>query len=180
MYDRMIPAAGQLFQDKEGAILQFIVAAAEKGKSGKVAVYQELSGEYGIYAMDYGEFLKEMTPRSPEKEGQIPGDTLNIQEKSVREPEKAIWQPEIRVEQNESTDRKEEIHPLLLSFLEADTYEEKLNIITGGRKHLNDRLINHMAISIDCIVDEGKLEDRIDHLIYCLKTHARFEDKRLR
>lgn len=177
MYDRMIPAAGQLFQDKEGAIFQFILAAAEKGKSGKVAVYQELSGEYGIYAMDYGEFLKEMTPRSPGKEGQIPAETVNIPEKPVREPEKVILQPEVT---NESIDRKEEIHPLLLSFLEADTYEEKLNVITGGRKHLNDRLINHMAISIDCIVDEGKLEDRIDHLIYCLKTHARFEDKRLR
>ena len=67
-----------------------------------------------------------------------------------------------------------------MEFLEAESYYKKLEVITSNRKHMNDRLINDMAAALDCTVDEGPLDQRIQGLIQCLQAMCRFEDKRLR
>lgn len=77
-------------------------------------------------------------------------------------------------------EESEAVNPVLLAFLDADTYEEKLNVLTGSRKYLDDRLLTHMAISVDCVIGEGDAEEKINNLIFCLKTRARFENNRLR
>lgn len=72
------------------------------------------------------------------------------------------------------------VNTLLLRFLDAESYNKKLELITSNIKHLNDRLINDMAVALDCSVDEGPLDQRIQGLIYCLQAMCRFEDRRLR
>jgi hypothetical protein len=72
------------------------------------------------------------------------------------------------------------VNAILLRFLDAESYSRKLDVITSNVKHLNDRLINDMAVSLDCAVDEGPLDQRIQGLIHCLQAMCRFEDKRLR
>jgi hypothetical protein len=72
------------------------------------------------------------------------------------------------------------INPVLLDFLEADTYEEKLAILLNKKKYINDKILNDMAVSIDCTLDDGEIEGRISEFAYCLQTHARFENNRLR
>ncbi|MDF2944456.1 MAG: hypothetical protein K0S01_3314 [Herbinix sp.] len=72
------------------------------------------------------------------------------------------------------------VNAILLKFLDAESYSRKLDVITSNIKHLNDRLINDMAVSLDCAVNEGPLDQRIHELIYCLQAMCRFEDKRLR
>lgn len=41
-------------------------------------------------------------------------------------------------------------------------------------------MINDMAASLDCTIEDGPLEQRLQELIYCLKQMSRFEDRRLR
>ena len=72
------------------------------------------------------------------------------------------------------------VNSLLLQFLDADSFYRKLEVITSNRKHMNDRMINDMAVSLDCTVEDGPLEERIQELIFCLQALCRFEDKRLR
>jgi hypothetical protein len=72
------------------------------------------------------------------------------------------------------------VNAVLLKFLDADSFYKKLEVITSNRKHMNDRVINDMAVSLDCTVEEGPLENRIQGLIFCLQALCRFEDKRLR
>jgi hypothetical protein len=82
---------------------------------------------------------------------------------------------------NELTDNSNEsVNSVLLQFLDAESYYKKLEVITSNRKHMTDRLINDMAVSLDCAVEEGPLDQRIQGLIYCLQAMCRFEDKRLR
>lgn len=75
---------------------------------------------------------------------------------------------------------EEGVNTVLLKFLDAQSFSKKLEVITSNRKYLDDRLINDMAVSLDCAVDEGPLEERIQGLIHCLQAMCRFEDKRLR
>lgn len=156
MEDRTLPTAGQLFIDKEKNLLQFIAIAIYKRTEGEIAVYQALSGDYKVYAMPLADFIREMVPYTPLKEKTMPASAGLTAEES------------------------ETVNPVLLAFLEADTYEEKLNVLTGSRKYLNDRMLNHMAISVDCVIPDGDIEEKISSLVYCLKTHARFENKRFR
>ncbi len=72
------------------------------------------------------------------------------------------------------------VNSILLKFLDAQSYTKKLDILTSNIKHLDDRLINDMAVALDCAVDEGPLEIRIQGLINCLQAMRRFEDRRLR
>lgn len=190
MEDKRGPAAGQLFLNKDKKLFQFILIAADKDNQKEIAVYQDLTGEYKVYAKELSSFLMEMTPYSVE----MPETVQKIVTEYTLPATKAEAEPSARSnEVNEIEEIKarykekasvpednEAVSPVLLEFLDADTYEEKLNVLVGSRKNLTDRIVNHMAISIDCIVEDGDIEERINNLIYCLKTHSRFEDKRLR
>ena len=73
------------------------------------------------------------------------------------------------------TDSDDKVNEILLRFLDAGSYTEKLEIITTNIKAIDDRLINDMAASLDCIVEDGPVEQRLQELIYCLKQLSRFE-----
>lgn len=76
--------------------------------------------------------------------------------------------------------QEDQVNALLIEFLEATSCQDKLEIITTNHSKLTDRLINEMAMSIDCIVEEGGIAERIQNLIVCLQTMIRFESRRLR
>lgn len=72
------------------------------------------------------------------------------------------------------------VNEILMRFLDAESYNRKLEILTSNVKHLDDRLINDMAVALDCAVDEGPIDQRIQGLVSCLQAMSRFEDRRLR
>ena len=72
------------------------------------------------------------------------------------------------------------IHPGLLSFLEADTYEEKLEILSQLHPVITDAMIDTMAVSLDMEIKEGDIEQRYNEIMNCLLTMERFECNRLR
>ena len=70
--------------------------------------------------------------------------------------------------------------PMVLEFLEADTFEERLNILHGLHARVTDDMINTMALSVDLEIKDGNLEDRYEELKNCLLTLERYECNRLR
>lgn len=73
---------------------------------------------------------------------------------------------------------EEEIDPLVLEFLDADSYEEKLNILTALHHRITNQMINTMAVASDLEIPDMELEERYDQLRRCLMTKDRFEIKR--
>lgn len=67
-----------------------------------------------------------------------------------------------------------------MEFLDADTYEERLNILASMRHRITDDMINTMAISVDLEIEDGEIEERYEELKNCLLTLERFECNRLR
>lgn len=72
------------------------------------------------------------------------------------------------------------INPILLEFLEADSYQEKLEILLHRKKFINDKILNDMSVSMDCTLENGNFEDKFQGFVFCLQTYSRFEDRRLR
>lgn len=72
------------------------------------------------------------------------------------------------------------LDPLVLEFLDADSYEQKLNILAGLHHRITNDMITTMAIACDIEVDDGEPEERYEELKNCLLTMEKFECNRLR
>ena len=77
-------------------------------------------------------------------------------------------------------DEEPALDPLVLEFLDADSYEEKLNILAGLHHRITNEMITTMAISCDIEVNDGEPEERDEELKNCLLTMEKFECNRLR
>ena len=77
-------------------------------------------------------------------------------------------------------DEEPALDPLVLEFLDADSYEDKLNILAGLHHRITNEMITTMAISCDIEVNDGEPEERYEELKNCLLTMEKFECNRLR
>ncbi len=72
------------------------------------------------------------------------------------------------------------IDPGVMEFLEAETIDEKLKILSRMHPRITNDMINTMAVSLDLDVKDGDIEDRYLELQGCMNTLGRFECDRLR
>lgn len=84
------------------------------------------------------------------------------------------WNPEERSEGELALD------PMVLEFLDADEYEQRLNILAGLHHRITDEMITTMAIACDVEINEGDIEERYEALRACLLTRERYECNRIR
>ena len=72
------------------------------------------------------------------------------------------------------------LDPMVLEFLDADSYEKRLNILAGLHHRITNEMITTMAIACDIEVEDGDVERRYDALRTCLLTLEKYECNRLR
>ena len=88
--------------------------------------------------------------------------------------------PEQPEKKQDAEELSTQLHPLLLQFLDATTYADRLQILSRLHDDITDEMINTMAIAADVEIPEGNLEERYEQLKYCLVTKEKFECTRLR
>ncbi len=81
---------------------------------------------------------------------------------------------------DQSASEQLNIDPLVLEFLDAGSYGERLAILDSLHNRITDDMINTMAVSVDLEIKEGEIEDRYAELRNCLRTFERYECNRLR
>lgn len=96
----------------------------------------------------------------------------DTQENSEPEPVESIELEELSQEGG--------VNPYLLLFLDAESYTEKLNVLSLCKDKLDDSVINAMAASMEIEVPDGPIEKRYASLRDCIRTHVRYEGTRLR
>ena len=96
-------------------------------------------------------------------------DAVTVAAQATAQPASVETQPE-----------EPELDPLVLEFLDADSYEQKLNILAGLHHRITDEMITTMAIACDIEVNDGETEERYEELKNCLLTMEKFECNRLR
>lgn len=149
------------YRDQEGRLLQLLDRAVMNENGRKVVLYQELYGVYARKAEYEDIFLEEMTETG----------------EPVPKP------PSVR--ERESGEEKRETcggtsQELLMSFLDARSYREKLEILYRMKDCITDYLIDTIAISLDLEIPQGIPEDRYQKLIRDLRTLIRYETGRIR
>lgn len=103
-----------------------------------------------------------------------------VQEKAAADRKLASAREKEKAADQGTAEGEFQLDPGVLEFLDADSYEEKLNILAGLHHRITDHMLTTMAISCDIEVGEGDIEERYSQLRNCLLTLQKYECKRLR
>ncbi len=181
-----IPGAQQIYRHFKGNLYQVITLAEHSETGEKLVIYQALYGEYKVYARPLSGFLEKLdNEKYPDAKQEYRFEPVNVTEKKQEcEPSGAAEKQEIesfRADNSSAGDEKvPDIDPLVLEFLDADSYEERLNILASLHHRITDDMINTMAMSVDVEIKEGDIEERYEELRKCLLLYDKFECTRLR
>ena len=201
-----IPKPQEIYKHFKGNLYQ-ITAVAEHTETGEtLVVYQALYGDYKTYArplaMFTGRVDREKYPDADQEfrfelQGPEAGrqraetetqDATKAEQVSQVEQSKQTGQaapavtPKVEVPNQDRAETEEEINidPLVLEFLDADGYEQRLNILAGLHHRITDDMITTMAIACDVEINDGDVETRYESLKNCLLKLQRYECNRLR
>lgn len=183
MKEDRVPKPGEIYKHFKNKLYQVLAVATHSETGEKMVVYQRLYDDYSVYVRPYDMFVSEVDHEKYPEVIQKYRFELWQPEKVIQEPEQKqnpISYVENVSRETEMSSEAEGCNPDLLAFLEADTYEEKRNILMSIRKRLDDRIINDIAASLDVTVDDGDLDMRYKSLMNCLDTMTKFECNRFR
>lgn len=92
----------------------------------------------------------------------------------------AVQKENPTADRTESGEEEFTLAPGLLRFLEADSYEEKLEVLASLAGVADEEMLNTIAVSLDLELSEGSMEEKFDTLKNCLLTLEKYECNRLR
>lgn len=185
-----IPKAHEIYKHFKGNLYQ-IVAMAEHSETGEqLVIYQALYGDFKIYARPLSMFTsrvdKEKYPEAAQEfrfELQGPDSVRQVEAApNVQEKPLQTKNVEVMKESTAKESAREELalDPLVLEFLDADSYEQRLNILVALQHRITNEMITTMAIACDLEVEEGTTQERYDSLKNCLLTLEKYECNRPR
>lgn len=189
---------GQFYRHFKGGLYQVMAIATHSETKEKMVVYQALYGDYGSYVRPYDMFASEVDhkkypqvkqvyrftqvhPEEMEEESdkvEVPDLTLELDE-SMEPEQPAVEEEPKKMSEDQPAQEKQDvsggINPILLEFLDADTLEEKMHIMTFYRNQMDEALLNSIAISLDLVVDKKGLQETYDEIMNCLSMMKHFE-----
>lgn len=190
------PRPHEIYKHFKGNLYQITAIAQHTETDELLVVYQALYGDFKTYARPLDMFLSEVDRQKYPDAGQkyrfeLQGD--NEERRVEREQSEAVHpaagtakgQPAEKqsVEEpvgGQSGEEQPDLDPQVLAFLDANTYEDRLNILAGLHHRITDDMITTMAVACDVEVSEGELEERYTSLRSCLLTLEKYECNRLR
>lgn len=193
------PMPNEIYRHFKGMLYQIINIAKHSETMELLVVYQQLYAPYGVFVRPLDMFMSEVDhEKYPEvtqkyrfEKIQEPAWSMDPQKitcgntgtttnacKTQQSASKAETVNNIPKEKIE--EREETLDPGIMQFLEADTYEEKLEILNQLHPRITNHMIDTMAVCIDVEVQEGEVEQRYQELMGCLLKLEHFECNRLR
>lgn len=192
---QQIVQENEIYKHFKGNLYQIITLARHSETGEDMIVYKALYAPFETYvrplAMFFDKVDKEKYPDACqeyrfEKQGELPPGNVS----SSVQPEQIV-----KKENNKKVNNKEEnnknvqddlenneevqLDPLLLQFLEADTYEERLNILVALHSRMTEDILRTVAISLDVELRDGELEEQYQELKNCLLTFEKYQRNRL-
>ena len=200
------PMAGDIYRHFKDKLYEIITIAIHSETEEEMVVYKQMYGTFETYVRPLSMFLSEVDhEKYPDVKQKYRFERIGALKRE--EDEEELVQPrKFKVEQEEKRNDAKEVaektteqklapksmlskvgehseevdnnFSLLMRFLDARTYGEKL-IILEDITELDDRTINNMAISMDLVIEEGAPEERLEELRDCIRTKAKYEYFRL-
>ena len=170
---------------------------AKHSETGEMfVIYKALFGSDDVYARPLDMFLSEVDhdkyPEVKQKwrfalatgQSKVSGSaSVHQEERDGEDADKseaaADDMKEMTEEKNEQTGSSSQ-DDFLDRFLDADTYEEKLDVFTDMWKTIDESNIDNVATIMDLTLTGETLEEKYKEILSHLKMRARYESSRLR
>lgn len=189
MMDRT-PKPGELYRHFKNKLYQIVTVATHSETGEKLVIYQALYDDFGVYARPLDMFVSEVdhekypdvkqkyrfekiTPQTKQTDTQVKSEAIG--QSAAKLPEVLSVQAQACHEPVPKAEEDQAPNPRLMEFLDADTFEEKYNILVSMRDIITDRLIDDIAVVMDVVVPEGPLQKRYDDLKNTIKTRQYYE-----
>ena len=174
----MIPKNNEFYKHFKGNLYKVITLAIHSETGEQMVVYQGLYGDYPVYCRPLDMFVSEVDhEKYPEVTQKfrfepVDGFTMRVTDKVDADMTENDSMP---VEDDSAMN---EVDPMILEFLDAETNAQKRNILTGLHHRITNEMIDTLAVVMDVVIEEGDLEDRYQQLKTCLETIDRYEIER--
>ena len=189
MMDR-IPKPGELYRHFKNKLYQIVTVATHSETGEKLVIYQALYDDFGIYARPLDMFVSEVdhekypdvkqkyrferiTPQTKQTDMQVKSETVG--QPAAKLPEAGSVQVQTSKAQVPEADEDQAPNPQLIKFLDADTLEEKYNILVSMSDTITDRLLDDMAVVMDVVIPEAPLMERYEDLKNIIRTRQHYE-----
>ncbi len=175
---------GQFYRHFKNRLYQIVAVAAHSETGEQMVVYQALYGDYKVYVRPYEMFISEVDhDKYPEVRQQYRFEQVEfiLQEKEEDIKSEPVVTESVKPHVSyEESKEKDLVNPDLMSFLEADSYEDKLNVLESIKKRLTPQILQPIAMSLDYSLEEADIMDQYEAVRYYLETRIRYEGRRLR
>lgn len=153
-----IPKKGEIYQHFKGNQYQVLLIAKHSETMEEMVVYEALYGEHAVFVRPLDLFVSKVD-----------------QEKYPEASQE--YRFELKVSDTETITREESP---LMKFLEANSNEQKVEILQQSKPYLTDELLSSIAHSLDYVENEETLELRYDGIRKYLLALLKYESSRLR
>ncbi len=147
---RKTPMPSEIYQHFKGNIYEIITIAKHSETLEEQVVYRNIDAPYDTYVRPLNMFMEKVDQQK------YPDVTQTYRFELM-------------------TEEEEEIHPLLLQFLDEDTYKGKLEVLALMGEVVNQQMLSSMAIATDVVLESGELQERFEEFKSCLHTLERYE-----
>lgn len=175
-----IPRAGEFYRHFKNKLYQVIAVAKHSETGEELVIYQAMYGDFGIYARPLAMFMSEVDKKK------YPDAAQNDRFERVMPPFDAepvhtpaqTKAPETEPQTKNETETQTEtegVSDKLMEFFDAETLEEKYNVLVSMCDTITDPMIDSMAVVLDVVIPEGELFKRYDALKQSIRTRQKYE-----
>ena len=189
MMDRT-PKPGELYRHFKNKLYQIVTVATLSETGEKLVIYQALYDNFGVYARPLDMFVSEVdhekypdvkqkyrferiTPQTKQTDTQVKSEA--VRQSAAKMPEAGSVQVQTSKAQVADADDDQAPNPQLIKFLDADTLEEKYNILVSMSDTITDRLLDDMAVVMDVVLPAAPLMERYEDLKNIIRTRQHYE-----
>ena len=184
------PKPGELYRHFKNKLYQIVTVATHSETGEKLVIYQALYDDFGVYARPLDMFVSEVdhekypdvkqkyrferiTPQTKQTDTQVKSEAVG--QSAAKLPEARSMQVQTSKAQVVDADDDQAPNPQLIKFLDADTLEEKYNILVSMSDTITDRLLDDMAVVMDVVIPEAPLMERYEDLKNIIRTRQHYE-----
>ena len=161
------PRKGERYRHFKNNEYEIVALAKHTETLEELVVYFPVARPGDIFARPLTMFMSEVDHEK------YPEVTQLYRFEKIRDAEGGSMEPS-------SDDGLDGVPPLLLEFLDAETYEAKLEVFDKMRNSITDDIIDAIAVSLDTEVEKAPIEERYRQVREILLMQEKYETTRLR
>lgn len=159
---RDLPNEHELYRHFKGGIYEIITIARHTENLEELVIYRDVHNASKVFARPVAMFMSEVDhEKYPESDERFRFTKIEGRIDIVPESE---------------PDPAADVPAALIKFLDAETYEEKLDVLVRIKNELDDEMIDAIAVSLDTEVNRGPVEERFSELKSYLLTMEKYEN----